>query len=500
MTVLRVGNDKQFADIISAYLYASNGDTILIDEGIYQEVLQFKNKVVNLIANTAYPEEGKVTINLVTSSKPILIVEYMVPNPEIFMYIEGIKFTTIAGVLSTSMIALNHTSGITSNLNIVFNKCTLDASTGLSTNGYIISNQYALGYAVKSILFNCCKIIWASNNLFNNTNFTAIPTRSMLRTIVSSSISETILPNNHDYKLLNDAWVYGFGPRYDEYVTSIPPTHCFSGIVNTNSSPTQNELVFLRRDNDVCVGTTVSSGINGEFYKEVFSEAQCNIICLDASPLPEYNSLILSKRVPTTLGYPMYSDICPSLGQKWNLYDIANNIFLTDSDRTISKVIQIWDSARAYNPKSTGKWYFEVKIIGSNNYAFAGVSTVNAPLNNQYCGQNSNSWGFHTFNGQRYYNGTSSLYGEVCIQNDVIGVAIDLDVHKIWWSKNGVWQGSGNPSTGLNAAYTNISSDPMFPTGSIYINSSITICSSPIECSYSPPSSFSYWPWINMRC
>jgi len=45
---------------------------------------------------------------------------------------------------------------------------------------------------------------------------------------------------------------------------------------------------------------------------------------------------------------------------------------------------------------------------------------------------------------------TGTAFGATFGTGDIIGVAMDLDNHKIYYSKNGAWQGSGNPTTGAN--------------------------------------------------
>ncbi|CAO3357714.1 hypothetical protein [Azospirillum melinis] len=47
-------------------------------------------------------------------------------------------------------------------------------------------------------------------------------------------------------------------------------------------------------------------------------------------------------------------------------------------------------------------------------------------------------------------------YGSPWTAGDVIGVAVDAAAGKIRWSENGVWQASGDPVTGANAAYTGL--------------------------------------------
>ena len=64
-------------------------------------------------------------------------------------------------------------------------------------------------------------------------------------------------------------------------------------------------------------------------------------------------------------------------------------------------------------------------------------------------------YGYYTTGSK--YNGAGAAYGNTFTTSDVIGCALDLDNGKIWWSKNGVFQASGDPAAGTNAAFTSIS-------------------------------------------
>ena len=45
-------------------------------------------------------------------------------------------------------------------------------------------------------------------------------------------------------------------------------------------------------------------------------------------------------------------------------------------------------------------------------------------------------------------NNSDTSYGNSYTLNDIIGVAMDLDNNKLYFSKNGVWQNSGDPTSG----------------------------------------------------
>ena len=48
------------------------------------------------------------------------------------------------------------------------------------------------------------------------------------------------------------------------------------------------------------------------------------------------------------------------------------------------------------------------------------------------------SYGYYV-NGNKYNNNTAPSYGDAWT-TDIIGIALDLDNHKLYFSKNGVWQ------------------------------------------------------------
>jgi hypothetical protein len=107
---------------------------------------------------------------------------------------------------------------------------------------------------------------------------------------------------------------------------------------------------------------------------------------------------------------------------------------------------------------SSGKWYAEFKGgSASNQNGMVGISydpEEDARLD-VYPGHQAHSYGYYV-NGNKYNNNTAPSYGDAWT-TDIIGVALDLDNHKLYFSKNGVWQNSGDPTsgaTGTGAAYS----------------------------------------------
>jgi hypothetical protein len=98
---------------------------------------------------------------------------------------------------------------------------------------------------------------------------------------------------------------------------------------------------------------------------------------------------------------------------------------------------------------SSGKWYSEFKI-DSGLYSVIGVSFNPSELarNNQDCGYYSSGWGYYQGLGTIRNNDSGSAYGDTLSAGDILGIALDLDNSKLYFAKNGVWQNSGDPTSG----------------------------------------------------
>ena len=109
---------------------------------------------------------------------------------------------------------------------------------------------------------------------------------------------------------------------------------------------------------------------------------------------------------------------------------------------------------------STGKYYFEFKPIsktGDGNEYIVGIVAQPVVSVNQPQSKMPTGYMYLGSNGYKYNDDTGTSYGDTFAAGDIIGVAMDLDNLKIYFSKNGAWQNSGNPesgSTGTGAAFT----------------------------------------------
>ena len=107
-----------------------------------------------------------------------------------------------------------------------------------------------------------------------------------------------------------------------------------------------------------------------------------------------------------------------------------------------------WRSLGSSFGVSSGKYYYECKIKSFNTGLHLGIiDYTQLPQTNAYAYQYSRAY-MYKDDGNKANNNSSTSYGNSFTTNDIIGVALDLDHGKIYFSKNGTYQNSGDPTTG----------------------------------------------------
>ena len=134
---------------------------------------------------------------------------------------------------------------------------------------------------------------------------------------------------------------------------------------------------------------------------------------------------------------------------------------------------------------SSGKYYAEFKpTSGGNIYTVIGVTpqvswdSIDGETIGAGSGSEAESVGFSQAGSA--IKGNSTVYsGSTYTTNDIIGVALDLDNYKVYFSKNGTWQNSGVPTSGSTG------------TGAVSLSStlsdwsiSVSSAGSTISCNY----------------
>ena len=100
---------------------------------------------------------------------------------------------------------------------------------------------------------------------------------------------------------------------------------------------------------------------------------------------------------------------------------------------------------------TSGKWYAECKqtgFSGSSNYDLIGVASAQLTAADDYLGNIAGTSSYYGQAGVYHGSGSTTSTYDSYTTNDIIGVAIDLDNNKLYYSKNGTWQNSGDPTSG----------------------------------------------------
>lgn len=169
-----------------------------------------------------------------------------------------------------------------------------------------------------------------------------------------------------------------------------------------------------------------------------------------------------------------------------SFYTTGTGVVLSNQGKTVSFATNSWRAARA----GTSSWFAGDKRY--MEFIYAGGTNVNAGLSGgaagdleTYPGATSNSFSYH-MNGTKFVNGTNSSFGSALSPGDTIGIAYDRSNGRIWASRNGVWQASGDPSSGTNPAATIAGANLDFAVG-VYGGSSMFL---PSRLRYAPPQGF----------
>jgi len=152
----------------------------------------------------------------------------------------------------------------------------------------------------------------------------------------------------------------------------------------------------------------------------------------------------------------------PSLTQDnaSNVFATLNSLYYSTSQSTLSNGNLTatssganWNNFHSTIAPSTGKWYWEVKVVnvGSNTHPIGIVGADWSDINSTSPADsfdNDTTGISYVQTGDKDVAGSRTSYGDSYTTGDIIGVAMDLDNHKLYFSKNGTYQNSGVPTSG----------------------------------------------------
>ena len=110
------------------------------------------------------------------------------------------------------------------------------------------------------------------------------------------------------------------------------------------------------------------------------------------------------------------------------------------------------DFAIATMAMPAGKWYAEFKIHQDTDYNIVGITDHGYQGSNQELSEDNYSYGFANYDASKSIvrgNGSTTIDNMPLFGNgDIIGVAVDITNSKLYFSKNGTFINSGDPTSG----------------------------------------------------
>ena len=103
---------------------------------------------------------------------------------------------------------------------------------------------------------------------------------------------------------------------------------------------------------------------------------------------------------------------------------------------------------------SAGKWYCEIKCTAqssSENKFKVGIAGKPTASTSDFLGEDTatdDTISYNGTDGDYQEAGSEVSYGDSYTTNDILGIALDVDNSKLYFSKNGTWQNSGDPTSG----------------------------------------------------
>jgi hypothetical protein len=101
---------------------------------------------------------------------------------------------------------------------------------------------------------------------------------------------------------------------------------------------------------------------------------------------------------------------------------------------------------------SQGKWYIEAKYDATStaNYSRFGIGHKVSTSTSDNLGDETGEAIYRPDGAIKVNNVETTSWGSTWTTGDIIGIALDLDNNKLYFSKNGTFQASGNPATNTN--------------------------------------------------
>ena len=170
-------------------------------------------------------------------------------------------------------------------------------------------------------------------------------------------------------------------------------------------------------------------------------------------------------------------------GTLTNTEDCPSDVFATlnplvpDTDMTFThgnttqqRTSGTWDYSVSTLGADKGKYYFEGKIYGTGHWILGATDEIDGIAE---LGNGSGDFGYRNSGGVKSLGVDEGNPYSTYTSSDVISIAMDLDNRKIYSAKNGVWENSGDPTSGATGtgAYDLLATSTYFFGACCYITS-----------------------------
>jgi len=299
------GVSREFSTVNDALASASDGDTIMLDAGVYTEQV-YLDRHVNIRGLTGNPAD--VSIRPPDNVYPAVQINYdatVASGAGPTFIFECIDIACWHSADNWNVFTcINQTIGSDpiNRPSLIFNRTWIR-----QVNPYVNVDPRLI--YLSSSYFNLCRFdhcyLYINPNAgvqFHNAYWDRMVTGEILACEFDRPYScfgciDSPFPNNYVTTTTS-----GYGPAYSNtyYIEELEPMGYFDGYVMEESSPVQRTLNLHRRDTGEKVNTTTSNPA-GYYYMDTTLSGMHYIVCLDAPADPLYNDLIIGSAYPTEL-------------------------------------------------------------------------------------------------------------------------------------------------------------------------------------------------------
>ncbi|MCG5238736.1 hypothetical protein MCW82_02925 [Azospirillum doebereinerae] len=135
----------------------------------------------------------------------------------------------------------------------------------------------------------------------------------------------------------------------------------------------------------------------------------------------------------------------------WDPAQIGTGLVLSDAYKTVSSAD--YGSVLGLNAISGSKYFELTDVSAGTGGRTAGICVAGATLTHTSFVGDVRGYGYNS-NGTKANNASANTFGATFTSGDVVGIAVNTTTNMIWFSKNGVWQGGGDPAMGTSPTFS----------------------------------------------